>query len=85
MCVVWKNSRQFNEVILSQMDLFFIIKKKKSIWRKPSLSFQRLRDALLETNKHLKSREKKLNVEGNSFIFIYCFYLWTAFLLLFLS
>lgn len=23
-----KNSRQFNEVILSQMDLFFIIKKK---------------------------------------------------------
>lgn len=29
MCVVWKNSRQFNEVILSQMDLFFIIKKKK--------------------------------------------------------
>lgn len=28
MCVVWENSRQFNEVILSQMDLFFIIKKK---------------------------------------------------------
>lgn len=27
MYVVWKNSRQFNEVILSQMDLFFIIKK----------------------------------------------------------
>lgn len=29
MCVVWENNRQDNEVILSQMDLFFIIKKKK--------------------------------------------------------
>jgi len=26
-CVLSENSRQFNEVILSQMDLFFIIKK----------------------------------------------------------
>lgn len=58
MCVVWQNGRQFNEVILSQMDLFFII-KKKSIWRNPSLSFQRLGETLLETNKHLKSREEK--------------------------
>lgn len=65
------NNRQINEVILSQMDLFFYykkyMKKSKSLISKIWNVFLRLT---------FKSRKKKINVEGNSFIFIYCFFLY---------
>lgn len=80
MCVVWQNGRQFNEVILSQMDLFFIIKKKKYM-KKSKFFISKTWEALLETNKHLKSREEKKSqmLKGiHLFLFIgfIFFFLW---------
>lgn len=62
------NNKQFNEVILSQMDLFFYYKK---YMKKPKSLISKIWNVFLKLT--FKSRKKKKNVERNSFIFIYCF------------
>lgn len=63
------NNKQFNEVILSQMDLFFYYKK---YMKKPKSLISKIWNVFLKLT--FKSRKKKKNVERNSFIFIYCFF-----------
>lgn len=64
------------------MDLFFII--KKSIWRKPSLSFQRL-GTFLKTNKHLKVDKRKSEMLKGIHLFLFIVFIYlNYFLVLFL-